>query len=218
MELQIRSLFQTPKIFDRIARAKGPLAFIDESFRAPSQDHDSFYIVAAAVIDKAIVLEVRKELRRRVRHGTWHTTEAGRSQVGQQKIRELSAYLATVVKPVVVVVDQLQKSDRSAEAGRAKALRALLVELATEHVYLTGTVVYEKRIPGYMQAHDDLIIGQIRREKGAASSLNVIGLSTKSEPLLWIPDIIAWAFRQQYLKDGGGYFSELAKIAKVIHI
>jgi hypothetical protein len=69
-----------------------------------------------------------------------------------------------------------------------------------------------------MQAHDDLIIEQIRREKGAASSLNVIGLSTKSEPLLWIPDIIAWAFRQQYLKDGGGYFSELAKSAKVIHI
>lgn len=216
--MRIRFPIQKPRILDRIARARGPLAFIDESFLAPSQWPDSFYIIAAAVIEKDIVLEVRKELRRRVKHGTWHTTEAGRSEKGQQKIRELASYLATVVKPVIVVVDELAKSDRAAEAGRAQALRACLEELAREHIYLTGTVVYERRIPGYMQAHDDVILEGIRRQGGDASKLKVIGISSKREPLLWIPDLICWSFRQAYLDDDRGYFTELAKVAKVIHL
>jgi hypothetical protein len=185
---------------------------------APSQWHDSFYIVAAAVIEKDHVLDVRAELRRRVKVGTWHTTESGRSEKGQQKIRELASYLATVVKPVIVVVDELAKSDRAGEAGRAQALRALLEELAREHIYMTGTVVYERRIPGYMQAHDDVIVEGIRRQGGDASKLKVVGLATKREPLLWIPDLICWAFRQAYLDDDRGYFTDLAKVAKVIHL
>jgi hypothetical protein len=203
---------------DRIAKARGPLAFIDESFLAPSQWKDSFYIVAAAVIEKDTVLTIRQEMRRRVKRGTWHTTESGRSEAGQQKIRELASYLATVVKPVIVVVDELAKSDRSAEAGRAQALRGLLTELANNHIYMTGTVVYEKRIPGYMQAHDDVIIEGIRRQGGDASKLKVIGIASKREPLLWIPDLICWAFRQAYLDDDQGYFTDLAKVATIIHL
>jgi hypothetical protein len=69
-----------------------------------------------------------------------------------------------------------------------------------------------------MQAHDDVIIEGIRRQGSDASKLKVVGLSTKREPLLWIPDLICWAFRQAYLDDDRGYFTELAKVAKVIHL
>ncbi|MEY3561141.1 MAG: hypothetical protein RL068_293 [Actinomycetota bacterium] len=204
------------RIFDRIARARGPLAFIDESFQAPSQDPDSFYIIAAAVIEKDQVLEVRKRLANLVQNPTWHTTEAGRTERGKQKIRELASYLAIVSKPVIVVLDQLASSDRSAEAGRAQAIRALLAELASEHMYLTGTVFYERRVPGFMQEHDELIFERIRQSKLEGARLQVVGLATKKEPLLWIPDIICWAYRRAYLDGDHSFFNELGKVAKVI--
>lgn len=119
---------------------------------------------------------------------------------------------------MIVVLDQIPESDRNAEAARAQAIRALLIDLAEQHMYLTGTVVYEKRIPGYMQTHDEMIFKTIASGHSEANRLNVIGLSTKKEPLLWAPDLICWAFRQAYLGRNNSFFEELAKVASVIHL
>ena len=216
--MPIRFPFFRPRLFDKVAKAAGPLAFIDESFQAPNQNPDSFYLIAAAVIPKDKVLEVRKQLRILVRGSSWHTTEAARSERGRLQIHQFTSYLARNSKPVIVVIDQIPDSDRNAEAARAQAIRGLLVELAQQHMYLTGTVVYEKRIPGYMQTHDEMIFKSIAGGQNDASRLNVIGLSTKKEPLLWAPDLICWAFRQAYLDRNQSYFDELAKVASVIHL
>ena len=218
MVLRIRFSIPTLGLFDKVAKAAGPIAFIDESYQAPNQSADSFYLVAAAVIEKDRVLEIRKQLRRLARDASWHTTESARSEAGRKQIHELANYLARNCKPVIVVFDQVPESDKSAEATRAQAIRGLLIELAQEHMYLTGTVVYEKRIPGYMQTHDELIMRGISSGENPANRLNVLGVSTKREPLLWAPDIICWAFRQAYLGKNTSYFNELAKVSKVIHL
>lgn len=216
--MRIRFPQLRPKLFDKVAKAAGPLAFIDESFQAPNQNADSFYLIAAAVFPKDKVLEIRKQLRSLARGSSWHTTEAARSERGRLQIAQLTHYLAQNSKPVIVVIDQIEHSDKNAEAARAQAIRALLEELAEKHIYLTGTVVYEKRIPGYMQTHDEMIFKTIATGSSEANRLNVIGLSTKKEPLLWAPDIICWAFRQAYLQRNKGYFAELAKVATIIHL
>lgn len=216
--MRIRFAIPTLGLFDKVAKAAGPIAFIDESFQAPNQSPDSFYLVAAAVIEKDRVLEIRKQLRKLARNASWHTTESARSEAGRQQIHELANYLARNCKPVIVVFDQIPESDKNAEATRAQAIRGLLFELAQEHMYLTGTVVYEKRIPGYMQTHDELIMRGISAGENPANRLNVLGVSTKREPLLWAPDIICWAFRQAYLGRNTSYFNELAKVSKVIHL
>jgi hypothetical protein len=216
--LRIRFPFFRPRLFDKVAKAAGPLAFIDESFQAPNQNPDSFYLITAAVIPKDKVLEVRKQLRFLARGASWHTTESARSEAGRLQIQQLASYLARHCKPVIVVIDQIPESDRNAEAARAQAIRALLIELAQQHMYLTGTVVYEKRIPGYMQTHDEMIFNAIASGQNDANRLNVIGLSTKKEPLLWAPDIICWAYRQAYMGRNTTFFDELAKVASVIHL
>ena len=216
--MRIRFSIPTLAIFDKVSKAAGPIAFIDESFQAPNQSPETFYLVAAAVIEKDRVLEIRKQLRKLARNASWHTTESARSEAGRQLILQLANYLARNCKPVIVVFDQVPQSDKNAEATRAQAIRGLLVELAQEHMYLTGTVVYEKRIPGYMQTHDELIMRGINSGDNPANRLNVIGVSTKREPLLWAPDIICWAFRQAYLGRNTSYFNELAKVSKVIHL
>ena len=206
------------RLFDKVAKAAGPLAFLDESFQAPNQNPDSFYLIAAAVFPKEKILQVRRQLRDLAKGASWHTTEAARSERGRQQIVQLASFLARNCQPVIVVVDQIPESDRTAEATRAQAIRGLLLELVQQHVYLTGTVVYEKRIPGYMQTHDELIFNTIAKGDNDANRLNVIGVSTKKEPLLWAPDIICWAFRQAYLDKNQTYFEELAKVARVIHL
>lgn len=218
MVLRIRFPIFRPRVFDKVAKAAGPLAFLDESFQAPNQNPDSFYLIAAAVIPKDKVLEVRKQLRILARSSSWHTTESARSERGRQQIVQLASYLARNCQPVIVVFDQIPESDRNAEATRAQAIRGLLLELVQQHMYLTGTVVYEKRIPGYMQTHDEMIFKTIASGNNDANRLNVIGVSTKREPLLWAPDIICWAFRQAYLGKNQTYFEELAKVARVIHL
>jgi hypothetical protein len=210
--------FSIPRPFDKVAKSAGPIAFIDESFSAPNQSPDSFYLIAAAVIEKDRVLEIRRQLRILARNASWHTTESARSEAGRAQIHELANYLARNCKPVIIVFDQVPENDKTAEATRAQAIRGLLVELAQEHMYLTGTVVYEKRIPGYMQTHDELIMRSIATGDNPANRLNVIGVSTKREPLLWAPDIICWAFRQAYLGKNTSYFNELAKVSTVIHL
>ncbi len=164
------------------------------------------------------MLEVRKQLRILAGGSSWHTTESARSEKGRLQIQQLASYLARHCKPVIVVIDQIPESDRNAEAARAQAIRALLIELAQQHMYLTGTVVYEKRIPGYMQTHDEMIFKSIANGQNDANRLNVIGLSTKKEPLLWAPDIICWAYRQAYMGRNTTFFDELAKVASVIHL
>ena len=206
------------RLLDKVALARGPLAFIDESYLSPAQSVDSYYILSAAVIEKKRVLEIRQALRKIVGASTWHTTDAGRSDIGRQKIRELCAYLARNVVPVIVVLEQLAESDKNAEAGRAKSIRVLLNELAEKHLYMTGTVVYESRIPGYMQNQDARIIQIIAKGHSSAARLKVFGLASKKEPLLWAPDLIGWAYRHAYADKDESFFQELAKAARVIKI
>ncbi|WP_157671477.1 hypothetical protein [Candidatus Aquiluna sp. UB-MaderosW2red] len=194
------------------------MAFIDESFLSPAQSEDSFYILTAAVIDKKRVLKVRQELFKLVGANYWHTTDAGRSDRGRQKIRELNAYLARNVSPVIVVIEQLAESDKSAEAGRVESIRTLLNELAENHLYLTGTVVYESRIPGFMQNQDRRIIKEIAEGQSSAAKLKVFGLASKKEPMLWAPDLIGWAYRHAYADSDKSFFQELAKVATVIKL
>lgn len=216
----LRTNFGLPRLglLDKVALARGPIAFIDESFLSPSQATDSYYILTAAVVEKKRVLEIRQRLRDIVGGSSWHTTDAGRSERGRQKIRELNSYLAQNVLPVIVVIEQLDETDKNAEVGRAQSVRVLLEELAKNHLYVTGTVVYESRIPGYMQNNDEREFEKIAKSNSSASKLKVFGLASKKEPMLWAPDLIGWSYRQAYSNKDDSFFSELARVSRVIRV
>ena len=198
--------------------AKGPLAFVDESFRSPAESKDSFYILCAVVIPKSKVFSVRDTLSEIVGKRYFHATESGRSDEGQMLIRKMARFLAQETRPVLVVIEQLPKSDRDAEAGRERATRALWKELAENELYLTGTVVYERRMRGAQDASDLRILSSLRRLRLPGSKLNVLGVASKNEPLLWAPDLVAWAFRQAYDDADNSFFGSLTRVSKIIKI
>lgn len=205
-------------LLSRLRAAKGPLAFVDESFRSPSEAKDSFYILYAVVIPKSNLFKVRNTLREIVGKDYFHATESGRREDGQMLIRKMARYLSQEVRPVLVIIEQLAKSDRDAEAGREQATRALWKELSENELYLTGTVVYERRMRGVQDRSDLRIFNTLRRLKLPGSKLNVIGVATKNEPLLWAPDLVAWAFRQAYDDADNSYFNSLTRVTKIIKL
>lgn len=207
-----------PRIFDKIAKSKGPIALLDESFLTPSQGPDSFYILCAVVVDKSEVIHLRRGLESIAGSGRWHTTEVGRTNPGRQKIRELARLIAESTVSVIAIVDELPETDSSGEQARGRATRALLAELAKNYVYLTGTVVYEKRVPGEMRSLDEKVLRQIRESESEAAKLSIWGMASKDEPLLWAPDIVAWCYRQSYFKKDASFFQDLERSTAIIKV
>lgn len=207
-----------PRIFDKIAKSKGPIALLDESFLTPAQGPDSFYILCAVVVEKSEIIHLRRGLAAIAGSARWHTTEAGRTNPGRQKIRELARLIAESTVSVIAIVDELPSADSSGEASRVRATHALLDELAKNYVYLTGTVVYEKRMPGEMRTRDEMVLRQIRESESEASKLAIWGMAAKDEPLLWAPDVVAWCYRQSYFKKDESFFQDLERSTAVIRV
>ena len=205
-------------LLSRIRAAKGPLAFIDESFMAPSQDPDSFYILGAVVVEKKKVFWLRGQMRELVGDDYFHATEFGRKDYGRQIIRQLADLIARETTPVLVVMDQLQTSDVDAERARAIVTSKMFQELSEKEIYLTGTVVYERRMRSGQHQSDLRIFKSLKRQKLPGNKLKVVGLASKNEPLLWAPDLLCWAFRQAYHSENPSYFQQLKKVAKVIRV
>lgn len=177
----------------------------------PRQGPDSFYILCAVVVEKSEVKHLRRALEQTVGSSAWHTSQAGRTDLGKQKIRQLARLIAESSISVIAVVDELSEEDSQGELARAQAMRGLLTSLAENYVYQTGTVIYEKRVPGEMRSRDELLLKQIRQGGSAASQLNIWGLASKTEPLLWAPDIVAWCYRQAYFEKDESFFQDLER-------
>ena len=205
-------------LLSRIRSSKGPVAFIDESFRSPAENQDSFYILGAVVIPRSKLFDVRAALFEIVGDDYFHATELGRSDQGRMVIRRMAALLARQTKTVLVVIEQLKPSDANAESAREAATRELMRELSEEHIYLNGTVVYEKRLRGSQHARDLRIFKNLKRLKLPGAKLRVIGLASKNEPLLWAPDLACWGFRQAYQEGDPSFFQELTRSAKIIRL
>lgn len=203
-------------LLSRIRAAKGPLAFIDESFMAPSQDPDSFYILGAVVVEKKKVFWLRDQMREVVGDNYFHATEFGRKDYGRKIIRQLADLIARESTPILVVMDQLQTSDVDAERARAIVTKKMFQELSENEIYLTGTVVYERRMRSGQHQSDLRIFQSLKRQKLPGNKLKVVGIATKNEPLLWAPDLLCWAFRQAYHEQNPSYFQQLKRVAKVI--
>jgi hypothetical protein len=211
-------LWQSPRLTALLASAKGPVAFVDESFLSPAQHHDSFYILCATIVPKSNLKILRERLLETVQAPRWHTTEAGRTEGGRQQIRALARTIASLTSNLITVVDQLSDLDRNAEAGREQAKRAMLNELATNHLYLSGTVVFEKRPGGSMHQRDLRTLRIVREGLSPAAKLHIHSIKTKAEPLLWAPDLVAWCYRKAYFEKDSSFLQDLERTITVLRI
>jgi hypothetical protein len=166
-------------------------AWSDESFQ--EKDSAGFYIIAAAVIDPAVIDEARAVMlqtrgRRRTAKSHWTEMDERERQRAAEAVASLGGlHVVAVGSPVPV-------------RRQERARRACLSELVTQlHGFRVGRLYMEAR-EEQLNDRDIATVRYARRytlPKGTDFRIEHVPGGT--EPLLWVADIVAGACRAEQL-------------------
>lgn len=210
--------FSDPKLRVLYDNSSGPIAFIDESYRAPSQalEGNAFYILTAVVIARPRIVAVRDRLLEIANGTKWHTTEVARVDGGRAAIVRMTEYLASCSTSIVAYRAGIPATDRFAEQARALCFRSLLTDLCVcGTLALNGAVVYERRRDTSQLQADGRTISGLRRANGIHRALAVHPGSPASEFLLVAPDAVAWSTRQLTATNDKRFLEPLSRTSAI---
>ena len=201
------------------AHAQGAVAFIDETYYAPSNGKGrTFYVTCAAIFQRKSLDFCRDELQEMVGSDYWHTSEAAKSPAGRDKIHEIAAYLNEEMKSVCWLYEPLEPSDRQGERARSKSLKFGVPDLVRRCLPSAGMIVYEQRPSGFQANADVRTMAELRNAGRLDREFLVHPESPAYEPLLWAPDLIGWAYRQDFLGKSADYFEKLKETTEVVRV
>lgn len=208
----------TPSSPPPAPRPRPPAAFLDESYHYEpgSTSRVPLYVLAAVVIDADEVSNARSSLAAVMPTGTYHSTDLyhqGRIEV----IHDMLEYVRDNVGWNVVAVQM--PFPGHADLARRQCLAALLRELDSMKV---GLVVPDSRLqPG---AFDPQVLDQKTSKSsvvcGGGGRLTVTWslrhAADAAEPMLWMPDAIAWAVRRDLAIGEHEHFEVVRSVTNVI--
>ena len=151
-------------------------AFVDESYRGD-------YVLCAALIEPRSVAAARRSMTAQLRGGQSRIHMAKENDGRRKSLLSNIAQLDASAHLVAVQVRGLSIR-RSRDLAFAE-LTAQLVSLGT------GRIIIESCD---QDRRDTQVIGDALARLGATGSVDVQHLRPHDEPLLWIPDVIAWAY------------------------
>lgn len=202
----------------------GPVAFIDESYRQPGRGERPFYTMSAAIIGRAEAALVRDVLTDISGSMYWHTTEAYRSQAGQQSIREMMDYLSRAVDLNIITVqaDIRRGDDNQMSYARNECLSALAKEVTrgsgTEAVrLLVMEARHAQKVPGGDKA-DQQTLHRLRAAGLIDPETQAYHASPGKEPLLWAPDLTAWSYRRELAVNDTSWFEPVRGISTELYV
>lgn len=177
-------------------------AFTDESLRF---ERPGKYILAAAVIEDALIPHVREALAPLAnRHGGFHWTAADGSE--RLKAAELVAGLPAL--HIVVVGSDLNAGKQ--ERARRSCLKRLLYELDAAEVH---NLVMDSRGPAG-DARDLKMVATCRANRAIGTQLRISHAKPHTEPLLWVADAVAGAVGLEALGTETRYWDALSGIVE----
>lgn len=202
------------------AKTSGPVAFVDESFRRADGGERPFYLMSAAVIEQDAAARVREVLLDIAGSTYWHTTESFRSPWGREQIREMVDYLGSGdLWSLLVVQSRIRENDASLEIARRESLARLSHELTRgTGAHATRLIVMEKRRPGVEKSIDDRSISLLLANSIVPHDTTFYPASPAGEPLLWAPDVTAWALRRQLALGDAAWFTPLREAVTVLDV
>lgn len=223
-----RSLFDGAGLSDAqlrtlYARTAGPVAYVDESYRAPTQalGGNSFYLLAAVLVERDRIARTRSKLRDIAEVVKWHTSDEALTAEGRTKILKMTRYLSSSTMSVVAAQAKITPADKDAEHARRACFDTLLGDLCSRNqLDASGLVVLERRRDHGQRSTDSRTISALRRSGAIHRTLVVHPGSPSGESLLWAPDIVAWATRRLVANDDKTYVQPLAvaKTIRIIHV
>lgn len=206
--------------YDRIGGA--PVAYLDETYHVEKDGRRRFYVMSAVVVLAHDRDPMRKELDELVPDGWWHTTESLRSIEGRDRARELLSVFQ-VPEETCVIVDKASVADDDADGALARraVLERLLVAVHNGedgvHPPAPLTVLEEQRV-SRANNFDRTIRNDLIAAESIPATSTFAAVSPGSEHLLWLPDLVCSAYRQQLLFSRTDLFDEVRDMTRVVRL
>ena len=206
----------------RRLRPDAHVAFVDESYVVPEVAHGAhtFYIATAYVSPVRLHQPVRDDLGSIVGGSYWHTSEA-HAAGDAETIHELCRYLAAAEEDeafLLAVQSPIEDAPGGDELAREACLTALLGNLHEGQLTPRPSLVVAEERRHQGQRARDLRTIKTMRQAQVIGQMQVTFTSPSVEPLLWVPDIVAFA--QSHLERGSdaGYAVPLAPLLRVVPV
>ena len=151
-------------------------AFVDESYR-------SDYILCAALIESRQVGAARRAMTSQLRGGQARIHMAKENDGRRKSL--LASIAQTAAGAHLVAVRVRGQSMRSSRDVAFAELTSQLVALGTERLVIESCD---------QDRRDTQVVGDTLARLGVSGTLEIQHLRPHDEPLLWIPDAIAWAY------------------------
>lgn len=205
-------------------RTKGPVAYIDESYREPLRSNERpFYTMSAVIVGRDQGALIRDVLMDIPGSRYWHTTEAYRTEPGKRVIAEMIDYLAEAIDyNIITVQTEIRREDQDMHQARNEALSALAKEVTRgSGSNAVRLMVLESRNSNYYphgDRDDNRVLSRLSSSKAIDPSTRFHHTSPGKEPLLWAADLSVWAFRRQVAVGDNHWFAPLEDISTVLHV
>jgi hypothetical protein len=193
------------------AQQKGPVAYIDESFRGLDWPGEfPFYLLSAVLLDSSALSTTRELYLETVGSDFWHTTKANKDK--EYDLIDGFAMRVEVCSTEIWISIQLDLRPEDLELARREAMLQLIEQLAQLGCTLA---VYEQRNTRRRDASDASVVNLARKSGLITGGIAVVGSKPWIEPLLWGPDLVCWRFRQA-LTGAFGRFAAFQTPARVL--
>ncbi|WP_315185760.1 DUF3800 domain-containing protein [Corynebacterium durum] len=174
----------------------GYALYIDETYNRQGDDkRPPYYIIGGALIQAKHLDATRKDLREIVDGDYWHTTEALQTANGRKTAKQLLQYCADV-DDTYFISHQASIKQGTMEQARRSCMKALLRRCQQDFPMLK-VVVVEARQTNRDNNIDRITLRELKKEENFPQATPLLAVSPAEELLLWLPDLVAMAYRRQ---------------------
>jgi hypothetical protein len=178
------------------------VAYLDESFAYESAN--TFYIVAVAVIDSHQLRDTRQQLKQFYGGEALHAAPMfARGEV--QTLRLATSLASTLHDGMdVVVCAPIDSADRYGDLARARCLRFATHKIHND--FGTELFVLDALSTPTQETLDRRTFSDLRKEAILSRNAVMHHCKPSREPLLGLPDILAWSYRQEHARSDRSWF------------
>ena len=193
--------------------ADQPVAYLDETYMPAGQYEgaDPFYAVTAVVVPVADHQPIRDDLLSIVGAPYWHSTKANETEEGRAMLFKLASYIGKGEEPIIISSQMLvDPADKDSEIARAACLTHLLGSLnGGMFCDPVNLFILERRQDQKRRNRDSHTFTQARKSGSIPMKAETLQVSPTHERLLWLPDIVSYAYYRKMAVKQPGLFASV---------
>lgn len=190
---------------------RAPVAYLDESYQV--KDGHTFYILACAVVNADDVASTREVLSAYYGGETMHASHMHHRREIETLRGGISLASSQHDGMDLVVVSPVELDDETGTHARRQCLEYALPMVHDE--FGTTLFVLDGLESREAIRHDRFTFADLRKNARLPRVVREIHTRPSGEPLLGLPDLLAWSFRQRLVSRDPSWFDPFEEAAAI---